>query len=178
MKRSSHSSRRFCVRPRAWRRRNPREIAVLAADPWAYRNRVRLPLTPQGIPAIVAGDRTRHPDQRVPHRRSLVIEAALAFARMRRDLAPTLQPAELSLFCNADESKMLAGIFLARRGKLDLDRFAGALQERVPSLKGIEVALEAQERRPAVAIAHWGALRSSTTPRASPIASITAASSR
>ncbi len=136
----------------------PGEIAVLAADPWAYRNRVRVAFDASGNPGY-RGRRSNAviPISECPIAAPSLIDAALAFARMRRDLAPTLQPAELSLFCNADESKMLAGIFLARRGKLDLDRFAGALQERVPSLKGIEVALEAQERRPAVAIAHWGA---------------------
>ena len=101
--------------------------------------------------------------RRVPHCRALLINAALPLP-MRRGFAPTLRPTELSLFCDADEPR--AGECFPRTPRqTQFDRFRRCRAGTIPALKGIELALEAQERRPAVAIAHWGAPSSTTRRR-------------
>ncbi len=134
------------------------EISVLAGDPWAYRNRVRLAFDAAGNPGY-RGRRSHAvvPITQCPIAAPSLIEAALAFSEIRRNLAPTLRIGELSLFSNADESEILAGISIPHRTKLDLARIAANLRERVPALTGIELVLEAQGRHQPATLARWGA---------------------
>ncbi|MGA2834723.1 MAG: 23S rRNA (uracil(1939)-C(5))-methyltransferase RlmD [Terracidiphilus sp.] len=138
----------------------PAEIAVLAGEPWHYRNRIRLAFDAEGN----LGYRGRRSHDVVPIRECpiaapLLVEAALAVAEVAREFAPALRPTELALFCNPAETALLATVFTASLSKIRFDEFAEALHERIPSLNGAELAVEGradtnQEQR---TLAHWGA---------------------
>lgn len=136
----------------------PGEISPLAGDPWAYRNRVRLAFDAAGNPGY-RGRRSHAliPITQCPIAAPSLIESALAFAQIRRSLAPTLRTGELSLFSNANESELLAGISIPHRTKLDLARIGDGLRDRIPALTGIELILEAQGRSQSATLARWGA---------------------
>lgn len=144
----------------------PDEIAVLAAEPWAYRNRIRLAFDTQGNP----GYRSRRshaivPIAECPIAAPLLVRAALAAAEAVQPLAPALRPSGLSLFCNADESALLATLFATGAAKvpakippkIPFDKFAQSLRERVPELSGAEFVLETPNGGQPRTIARWGA---------------------
>ena len=102
----------------------PDEIAVLAAEPWGYRNRIRLAFDAAGKSRL---SRAPFPcggsDQRVPHRRAVADRGRAVLSRKwPRNLAPALRPTEISLFCDADETALLASVFIARSRKDSLRR--------------------------------------------------------
>jgi 23S rRNA (uracil1939-C5)-methyltransferase len=134
------------------------DIDVLAGEPWGYRNRVRLAFDAAGNP----GYRGRKSHAVISIGECLIaapalIETALALSEVRRAAAPALRPTELSLFCNAGESETLASVFISRPARFNFDHFAQAAQERVPTLKGIELVVEAQHRQAPATVAHRGA---------------------
>jgi 23S rRNA (uracil1939-C5)-methyltransferase len=138
----------------------PAEIAVLAGEPWHYRNRIRLAFDAAGN----LGYRGRRSHAVVPVRECpiaapLLVEAARAFAEVASEFAPALRPTEVALFCNPAETALLATVFTASSPKIRFDDFAKALQERIPALIGAELVIEGhsdakQEQR---ALAQWGA---------------------
>jgi 23S rRNA (uracil1939-C5)-methyltransferase len=86
--------------------RVPVEIAVLAGDPWAYRNRIRLAVTPSGE----VGYRARRAHDIVPIRECpiaapLLVEIAEMFKSKVKD--PRNDLSELELFTNHDNSELL-----------------------------------------------------------------------
>jgi len=92
--------------------RAPDEIAVLAGDPWAYRNRIRLAFDAEGR----VGYRGRRSHaviaiEECPIAAPLLVRAALGAAELFRRFAVPSRPAELSLFCDAAEDSMLASVF-------------------------------------------------------------------
>ncbi len=130
------------------------------ADAWAYRNRIRLALDANGD----AGYRGRRSNALVPITECpiaapLLVRAALAFADALRQVAPQLRVEELSLFCDAKETALLASVFARNTPGGILNLLAQALTERVPELRGMELATansepgKVQTRR---IIAHWG----------------------
>ena len=141
----------------------PAKIAVLAGEPWHYRNRIRLAFDAAGD----LGYRGRHSHDVIsirecPIAAPLLVEAAQAFAQVARAFAPALRPTEVALFCNPAETAMLATVFTASPPKTRFDDFAKALQERIPALIGAELAVEGradekgtnEEQR---TLACWGA---------------------
>ncbi len=138
----------------------PAEIAVLAGEPWRYRNRIRLAFDAAGN----LGYRGRRSHAVVlvrecPIAAPLLVEAVQAFAEIAREFAPALRPTEIALFCDPAETAMLATVFTASPPKIRFDDFAKALHERIPALTGAELAVEGradakQEQR---TLAHWGA---------------------
>jgi 23S rRNA (uracil1939-C5)-methyltransferase len=142
------------------------EISVLSAEPhskaWAYRNRIRLALDAQGNPGY-RGRRSHAvvPIRECPIAAPLLVEAALALARLLPSVAPELRPTEIALFCNADETSLLATVFTASPEKQGFDELAQALHERIPALTGAELAVESHGGKQAPAqprtIARWGA---------------------
>jgi len=136
----------------------PAEIAVLAAEPWGYRNRIRLAFDAHVNPGY-RGRRSHIliPVSECPIAAPLLIESACAFAEEARDLAPALQPAEIALFCNADETALLASVFITSPIKVRFDEFARALAERIPALKGIELVVDGRKGQQPRTIARWGA---------------------
>jgi 23S rRNA (uracil1939-C5)-methyltransferase len=138
----------------------PAEIAVLAGEPWRYRNRIRLAFDAEGN----AGYRGRRSHAVVPIRECpiaapLLVDAAQTFAQVAREFSPALRPTEIALFCNPDETALLASVFTTSPPKIRFDDFAKALRERIPALTGAELVVESlgdskQELR---TVARWGA---------------------
>ena len=85
----------------------PEEISILSAEPWHYRNRIRLAFDVEGN----LGYRARRsnnvvPISECPIAAPLLIEAALTFAQVSRQFAPSLRLTEIALFCDAAESAL------------------------------------------------------------------------
>jgi 23S rRNA (uracil1939-C5)-methyltransferase len=136
----------------------PETIDVLSAEPWAYRNRIRLAFDAAGKPAYRA--RRSHgliAIRECPIAAPLLVEAALAAADVARESASPLRPAEISLFCNAEETSLLVSVILAQASKSRVDDFARALVERIPALAGVEFVTEGLAGRQPRTIAQWGA---------------------
>lgn len=136
----------------------PEEIAVLAGEPWGYRNRIRLAIDRAGRP----GYRGRRSHEIVPIRACpiaapLLVRGALALAETLRQTAPSLRPTEIALFCDAAESALLASVFVDRTCRVDLDELARAFQQRIPEVAGMEVVLDAEGRGGPRILAQWGA---------------------
>lgn len=138
--------------------RAPEAIAVLAAEPWAYRNRVRLAFDAHGNPGY-RGRRSHAviPIAECPIAAPLLVKAAQTVGTLLRQRAPGLGPAEIALFCNADETALLASLFIAGGAKLRLDDLAQALSEQLPALKGAELVAEGRAGQPPRTVARWGA---------------------
>ena len=135
--------------------RAPEEIAVLAASPWTYRNRIRLAFDAAGNP----GYRSRRshsivPIAECPIAAPLLVQAARAAAEIARHGA--LRPAEISLFCDAAETAVLAGIFTTSPAKARFDQFIQEFRERIPVLQGAELATEDRSKRQPRTVAQWG----------------------
>ncbi|HEY6489370.1 MAG: 23S rRNA (uracil(1939)-C(5))-methyltransferase RlmD [Terracidiphilus sp.] len=137
--------------------RAPDQIDVLAGEPWGYRNRIRLAFDAAGNPGY-RGRRSHGivPIRECPIAAPLHIEAAFAFIEVARTAAPNLRPTELSLFCNPDETALLATVFVAQAGKLRLDDLAQALSARIPALRGMEVVIAGPNDKTPRTIAKWG----------------------
>jgi 23S rRNA (uracil1939-C5)-methyltransferase len=136
----------------------PDEIEVLAAEPWRYRNRIRLAFDAAGNPGY-RGRRSHAviPVSECPIAAPLLLEAAFAFARVAQRLAPTLRPTEIALFCDADETALLASVFTASPAKLRFDELALAWREALPALAGAELVVEGRAGQPPRTTAQWGA---------------------
>ncbi len=120
--------------------RAPDEIAILAGEPWAYRNRIRLAFDAEGRP----GYRGRRSHDVVgidecPIAAPILVEAALSAAELFRRFAVQGRPAELSLFCNAAEDSMLASVFTNGAAQVPLRDYFDALLSQIPSLRGVEL---------------------------------------
>lgn len=138
--------------------RAPEEIRVLSAEPWRYRNRIRLGFDAQGN----AGYRGRRshaivPIAECPISAPLLVESALAAAETARHVAPALRLDGLALFCDAAESALLATVFAANLKRSRFEDLARTLAERVPALVGAELAVEGREGGPSRMVAQWGA---------------------
>jgi len=151
--------------------RAPEEISLLCAadesQSWGYRNRIRLAFDAQGI--VGYRGRRSHavvPIEECPIAAPLLVRAARSFAEVVRQPSPSLRPTEISLFCNGDETSLLASIFIAkpaneRLAKESFGEIARSLAGRVPELKGAELVVEARagERTPEQfprTVAQWG----------------------
>ena len=149
--------------------RAPEEISVLAAvteaQAWGYRNRIRLALDADGNPGYRG--RRSHAVIAVaecPIAAPLLVRAAQNFAAVARALPLPLRAMEISLFCDASESALLASVSTAGDAKgrgNSFDEFARAVAEQVSALKGIEFVAEEQSggRRSVPAqrtVAQWG----------------------
>jgi 23S rRNA (uracil1939-C5)-methyltransferase len=135
-------------------------IDLLAANPWAYRNRIRLGFDAEGN----AGYRGRRSHDIVPIRECPIaapalVSAAEIVAEICRNARPLLRLNEVSLFCNRDESAMMATLFAPDGGdsidKRGLEPIFRELAERIPALRGADV-VEAGEHQPARSLAQWG----------------------
>jgi 23S rRNA (uracil1939-C5)-methyltransferase len=135
----------------------PAEIAVLAGEPWGYRNRIRVAFDGAGNPGY-RGRRSHAiiPIAECPIAAPMLVKAALAAADSARQFEAALRPTELALFCDANETALLMSIFVAGAAKVRLDDFANAMQEQIPALAGIELVAEGPDGQPRV-LAQWGA---------------------
>jgi 23S rRNA (uracil1939-C5)-methyltransferase len=83
--------------------------------------------------------------------------AAQAVEEVAREFAPALRPTELSLFCDAGESALLATVFVANPKKLRLAELALTLYKRIPALIGVELVTEDRPGQQQRTVAQWGA---------------------
>jgi 23S rRNA (uracil1939-C5)-methyltransferase len=140
-------------------------IDVLAANPWAYRNRIRLGFDAQGNPGY-RGRRSHAivPIRECPIAAPALVAAAIIIAEVFRDARPALRLSEVSLFCNHDESEMLATLFATGTGgstdrstaRREFESMFHNLAERIPTLLGVEATAEASGREPVRSLAQWG----------------------
>jgi 23S rRNA (uracil1939-C5)-methyltransferase len=135
----------------------PDQIAILSANPWSYRNRIRLAFDADGNP----GYRTRRshaliPIAECPIAAPLLLSAAHAAAETLHRVPANLRPKELSLFCDPAESALLATFFASEPATIRLDTLANALHERIPALKSAEIAADGRPGHPARMLAKWG----------------------
>ena len=136
----------------------PKVIDVLAGEPWGYRNRIRLAFDAAGNPGY-RGRRSHAivPISECPIAAPLLVRAGLAFADIARDFAIPLQPTEISLFCNSDESELLASVSVGSRTNFLFDRFCGVLSERISVLRGAELLVGDRARHESQTKDRWGA---------------------
>lgn len=135
----------------------PAGIAVLSGQPWEYRNRIRVAFDEAGNP----GYRERRSSAIVsihecPISAPLLVRAALAAGEIVARIPVNMRPHELLLFCNADESALLATFFVREPAHLRLEPVAKALHERVAELRGVELASGGRPGRPARMLEGWG----------------------
>jgi len=140
----------------------PEEIGVLAADPqsraWAYRNRIRLAFDAAGNPGYRSRkSHTVIPISECPIAAPLLFSAAQAVAESLHRVPPSLRPTELLLFCNAEESALLATFFAADSAGVRLEPLARALHERIPALESAQLASGGRPGHPPRTLAKWGA---------------------
>jgi 23S rRNA (uracil1939-C5)-methyltransferase len=135
----------------------PDEIEALSANPWAYRNRIRLAFDANGNPGYRAlRSHSVIPIRECPIAAPLLIEAARVFAEVVRQSAPALRPTEVSLFCNADETALLANVFTASPRNVRFEELAKAVRERIPALQGAELVAEGSASERPSTVAQWG----------------------
>jgi 23S rRNA (uracil1939-C5)-methyltransferase len=135
----------------------PDEIHTLCGEPWAYRNRVRLTFNAAG--QIGYRGRRSHeviPIASCPIAAPVLMDAAFAMADLMRPSAPSRRPAEMTLFCNADGSRVLARLEFARAPKDSAEKLADAIATRVPALAGLEIVVQCRGGQPSRAISRWG----------------------
>jgi len=133
------------------------EMDVLAAEPWGYRNRIRLAFDAEGNPGY-RGRRSHAviPIAECPIAAPLLVEAAWKFSQRMRQMVPKLNPSEISLFCNADESELLITVSTEAGIGKRFREFASALGEQIPALKGVEVTGESRTALAAPRVALCG----------------------
>jgi 23S rRNA (uracil1939-C5)-methyltransferase len=120
--------------------RAPEEIAVMSGEPWAYRNRIRLAFDADGR----AGYRGRRSHavvaiEECPIAAPSLVQAALSAGELFRRFGVSSRPAELSLFCDAAETSMLASVFTNGAARVPLTDYFDALLPQIPSLRGVEL---------------------------------------
>ena len=130
---------------------------MLAAEPWGYRNRIRLAFDGAGN----FGYRGRRSHQVVaisecPIAAPLLFRAAQAVAETRAPVCTRSSAAEMALFCDAKETALLVTVYTANSPKMRFDDFAAAMRERIPELAGVELVLEGQAGQAARTLAQWG----------------------
>jgi 23S rRNA (uracil1939-C5)-methyltransferase len=132
------------------------DIGLLAGNPWTYRNRIRLAFDREG--KVGYRGRRSHavtPIEECPIAAPLLVRTAVEAVEIVRSLSPGLQPSELSLFCNADETELLVSVFVTSAEKSRFDDLARELSKREPALRGMELVVESQTGRTSRSI-QWG----------------------
>lgn len=135
----------------------PEDIAVLAGEPWAYRNRIRLAFDAQG--RVGYRGRRSHaivPISECPIAAPLLVKAGLAASEILRSSSLGLRASEISLFCDADETELLVSLTVASGGKLRIEDFIGALAAEISALKGVEILTEGGKGQMPRRVAQWG----------------------
>lgn len=130
-------------------------IEVLAGDPWGYRNRIRVAFDAHGD----AGYRGRRshgvvPIAECPIAAPVLVRTALQAAELYKAIAPRRRPAELALFCDAEEKAVLASVFCAGAAQAPLTDSFDRLRQ-VPEVRGVELVEQRPGQQPRT-VAHAG----------------------
>jgi 23S rRNA (uracil1939-C5)-methyltransferase len=140
----------------------PAELRVLSADPWTYRNRVRLHVAKFPHPALSYREAASHRDLPVTHCPvaapilDLAIAAFSELLQKQPALAQTL--AEVEFFTTGDQSALLISLFTKQpKAPEQLPRsVADALVPSLPALQGVRTfSLDPKTRRTQPSAA-WG----------------------
>jgi 23S rRNA (uracil1939-C5)-methyltransferase len=139
----------------------PSEIRIRSADPWAYRNRIRLHISRTPHAALSYREAASHRNLPVTHcpvAAPILQQSIAAFNQLLQQqsaVATTLS--EVEFFTNADESALLASLFVQRNSPDHLSRrVADALLPTLPALKGVHAfVLDPKTRRIQTSSA-WG----------------------
>jgi 23S rRNA (uracil1939-C5)-methyltransferase len=140
----------------------PGEVRVLSADPWAYRNRIRLHVSRHPHAALSYREAASHRDlpvTRCPVAAPILQQAITAFNLLLQQ-QPTFATSlsEVEFFTTADESALLISLFLSqRRSPEQLPQpIADALLPTLPMLAGVRTfSLDPKTRRTQPSAA-WG----------------------
>ena len=135
----------------------PDQIEVLAGEPWAYRNRIRLAFDAAGY--IGYRGRRSHDVihiEECPIAASLLVRAALLAAEILRNSWPGFRPTEMSLFCDVEESALLVSINVSSFSSHSFDEFITSLKDQVPELAGAECIQQISIDQPSKQLACWG----------------------
>jgi 23S rRNA (uracil1939-C5)-methyltransferase len=135
----------------------PEMIDVLAGKEWQYRNRIRLAFDGAGRVGYRA--RRSHdlvPISECPIASPLLVRAALSAAEILREMKTGPRTTEISLFSNAEETELLASVFVRDSAARGFDQFCVEWRERIPALTGVELVEEGRAGKPARAIGQWG----------------------
>ena len=137
--------------------RAPEKIDTISAEPWAYRNRIRVAFDSHGNPGY-RGRRSHAivPIAECPIAAPLPVRATLAASDVLKELRLLLRLTEISFFCNGDETAMLASAFTAESSAKGFEIFCTALAERIPEIKGLELVAESPNNEPERIVAQWG----------------------
>ena len=131
------------------------EIDVLAAAPWAYRNRIRLAADAAGN----LGYRSRRshaiiPIAECPIAAPLLVHGALTFAALAKKA--NLACDEIALFCNADETELLGSVTAHGSAEKQLLKLTAEWVEQVSELTGVLFEQQTLSGRSPQIIAQWG----------------------
>src|SRR5262249_24493232 len=120
----------------------PGEIRVLSADPWDYRNRIRLHVTKTALSYREAASHRDLPVAHCPVAAPILQRAIGAFNGLLQKQHPLAERlSEVEFFTTADESALLVSIFTQqRKSPEDLSQFvADALLANLPALQGVRI---------------------------------------
>jgi 23S rRNA (uracil1939-C5)-methyltransferase len=137
--------------------RAPEEIAVLAAEPWGYRNRIRLALDAEGNPGY--RERRSHATIAItecPIAAPLLVRAALQAGEILRERRLAVRAKEIALFCDSEECSLLMSVLSYGAAKEGFEDFARALAGKIPELKGAELLLDSRNGDLPRRVAQWG----------------------
>jgi 23S rRNA (uracil1939-C5)-methyltransferase len=133
----------------------PESIHILAAEPWGYRNRIRLAMDADGNFGYRA--RRSHsivPITECPIAAPVLLRAARAFVALAR--SANLRCAEIELFCNATETQLLATVVVRQGSSATLEALAAQWAQQVPELKGVQFVRPERSSSAASVIVQWG----------------------
>ncbi len=133
------------------------KVDTLAADPWHYRNRIRLTFDKSGSP----GYRSRHSHAAVPVDQCtiaapLLMRSATTFAEQLRRRGWPAHGVELTLFCNANETELLVTVATPRAARMPLAELMKAVTEEIPELRGIQLVLDSLDTAKPRTLDQWG----------------------
>jgi 23S rRNA (uracil1939-C5)-methyltransferase len=140
----------------------PAEIRVLSAEPWTYRNRIRLHVSRRPDASLSYREAASHRDLPVTHcpvAAPILQRAIAAFNQLLLD-KPALQQdlAEIEFFTSADETSLLTSLFTSRTSPDSLvpRSVVDALLPALPALIGVHTFLLDPKTRRTRPSSAWG----------------------
>jgi 23S rRNA (uracil1939-C5)-methyltransferase len=139
----------------------PAEIRTLAAEPWGYRNRIRLHVTTEPVPALCYREAASHRDLAVDHCpvAAPILQQAIGALTRRLQAMPELAARlrEAEFFATGDESALLMSLFphgpLAQK---ELGSLCDSLQQELPALRGARASSSNAHPAASAPGAAWG----------------------
>ena len=138
------------------------DVRILSAEPWAYRNRIRLHVSLHPHPSLSYREAASHRDLPVTHcpvAAPLLHQAIAAFNQFLQQ-QPALAEliSEVEFFATAEESALLVALFVQQRKSPEhLPRsVADALLPTIPTLTGVRTFSLDQKTRRTQPSATWG----------------------